>query len=127
MNIFSVKGFLKISGAILLLFGILGFAGIIGPTPAQSIFGSSWWFDTRENIADSVVGVASLMIAFIFPPVWQRYIVILIGIVAILVGLYNFVSPTLLGATFQTPEDLVFHLIIGAWALYTVFGNTKKS
>jgi ABC-type Fe3+-siderophore transport system permease subunit len=44
------KQFLTIGGAVLLLVGILGFIGIIGPD-ANSIFGSAWYFDNAENIA----------------------------------------------------------------------------
>lgn len=127
MNIFSPKGFLQVGGAVLVLLGVLGFVGVIGPTPSQSIFGSFWWFDNPENVAHTVLGVAGLVAAFVFPAVWQRYLVILLGVVAVLVGLYNFVSPTLLGANLESPADLVLHLVVGAWALYAVFGSRSKS
>ena len=128
MNIFSPKGFLQVGGVILLLVGVLGYVGVIGPTPAQSIFGSFWWFDNRENLALTVLGIAGLVAAFVFPAVWQRYLVMLLGVVGVLVGLYNFVSPTLLGANLESPADLVLHLVVGAWALYPVFGGggTKR-
>lgn len=127
MNIFSPKGFLQVGGAVLVLLGVLGFVGVIGPTPSQSIFGSFWWFDNPENVAHTVLGVAGLVAAFVFPAVWQRYLVILLGVIAVLVGLYNFVSPTLLGANLESPADLVLHLVVGAWALYAVFGSHSKS
>lgn len=126
MYILTPKGFLQVGGAVLLLVGILGFVGVIGPTPAQSIFGSFWWFDTPENVAHAVLGIAGLLASFVFPAVWQRYLVILLGIVAVLVGLYNFASPTLLGAHLESPADLVLHLVIGAWALYAAFGGKGK-
>ena len=126
MNIFSPKGFLQVGGVILLLVGVLGYVGVIGPTPAQSIFGSFWWFDNRENLALTVLGIAGLVAAFVFPAVWQRYLVMLLGIIGVLVGLYNFVSPTLLGANLESPADLVLHLVVGAWALYAVFGGGGK-
>ena len=126
MNIFSPKGFLQVGGVILLLVGVLGYVGVIGPTPAQSIFGSFWWFDGKENLAHTVLGIAGLVAAFVFPAVWQRYLVMLLGIVGVLVGLYNFVSPSFLGANLETPADLVLHLVVGAWALYAVFGGGGK-
>ena len=56
----------------------------------------------------------------------QRSLVIVVGIVALLVGLYNFVSPTLLGANLESPMDLLLHLVVGAWALWAAFGKGGK-
>lgn len=122
MNLFTPKGFLQIGGVVLLLVGVLGFVGVIGPTPGQSIFGSFWWFDNPENIAHTVLGVAGLLAAFVLSRDLQRYLVILLGVVGVLVGLYNFVSPALLGANLESPADLLLHLVVGAWALYASFG-----
>ena len=72
------KQFLTIGGVVLLLVGILGMVGIIGPTPDQSIFGDAWWFDSAENIAHTVLGIAGLVAAFVFPKMWQKYLTILL-------------------------------------------------
>lgn len=123
MNIFSVKGFLQFLGVVLIVMGTFGFIGILGPTASRSIFGTVWVFDNSESIAVTLLGVISIFATFLFPPMQQRYLVILIGIGTVLLGLYTFVNTTLLGAVFEIPADTIFLLAIGVWALYTVYGN----
>lgn len=119
---FTPKGFLTYGGAILLLVGLLGMFGIlIGPTPAQSIFGETWYFDPAENIAHTALGVVGLAGAFVLGAGLQRTLVILLGIVGILVAAYNLVNPVLLGANLQVPADTLLHTVVGAWALYAAF------
>ena len=116
---FTPKGFLTYGGAILVLVGLLGMFGIlIGPTPEQSIFGSAWWFDNAENWAHLVLGVVGIAAAFVFPAGLQRMLVLLLGIVGILVAVYNVFSTSLLGANLESPADLILHAVVGAWALY---------
>lgn len=128
MNLFTPKGFLQVGGAVLVLIGLLGMLGLlIGPTPGNSIFGEVWWFDEYENIAHLVLGVAGLAAAFLFPATYQRYLVLLLGVVGIVVGLVSLIGPVtqgsnLLGAQLQNPADTLLHLVVGAWALYAVFG-----
>ncbi len=121
---FTPKGFLTYGGAILVLVGLLGMFGIlIGPTPEQSIFGATWWFDNAENWAHLVLGIVGIAAAFVFPASLQRMLVLLLGIVGILVAAYNLVSTSLLGANLESPADLILHAVVGAWALYAY---TKK-
>jgi hypothetical protein len=116
---FTPKGFLTYGGAILVLVGLLGMFGIlIGPTPEQSIFGSAWWFDNAENWAHLVLGVVGIAAAFVFPVGLQRMLALLLGIVGILVAVYNVFSTSLLGANLESPADLILHAVVGAWALY---------
>lgn len=128
LNLFSPKGFLQIGGLVLILLGILGYIGIIGPTADQSLFKNFWWFDNVENLAHFVLGVAGLVAVFTFPAMWQRYLVMLLGVVAVLVALYNLGSTTLFGANLESPADLILHAVVGVWALYCVFGvkSSKK-
>ncbi len=127
MNIFNPKGFLTVGGIVLLLVGILGYVGIIGPTPEKSIFGAIWWFDNGENLAHTVLGVAGLAAAFVFPAMWQRYLVILLGLLGVVVGLYSLVvSTSFLGSNLENPADSILHLAVGAWALYAAFGGMSK-
>lgn len=119
------KQFLTIGGAVLLLVGVLGYIGVIGPTPEQSLFGEFWWFDNPENLAHTVLGVAGLVAAFTFPAAAQRYLVIALGGLALAVALYNLTTTTLVGANLETPADLLLHLVVGAWALYSAFAGTK--
>ena len=113
------KQFLIIGGIILALIGILGFFGIIGPTPDKSIFGATWWFDNGENWAHLVLGVVGLIAAFTFPSNLQKYLVYLLGVIGVLIGLYSlFISSSFLGANLENPADSILHLAVGAWALF---------
>lgn len=124
LNIFTPKQFLRIGGVVLLLVSILGFIGIIGPTAADSIFGATWYFDNAENWAHLVLGVVALISAFVLPAGYQKPLVMVLGVVGILVGLYSmFISQTFLGAGLQNPADSLLHLAVGAWALWA---STRK-
>lgn len=126
MNILSPKGFLTVGGAILLLVGILGYVGVIGPTPDKSIFGAFWYFDNKENLAHTVLGIAGLAASFIFPAMWQKMLTLLLGIIGILVGVYSLLGMSmLLGANLENPADSILHLAVGAWALAAVFIGGK--
>ncbi|MBI2610522.1 DUF4383 domain-containing protein [Candidatus Kaiserbacteria bacterium] len=124
MQLFTPKGFLQVGGGILVLVAILGYVGIIGPTPENSLFGSFWYFDNVENIAHLVLGVVALGAAFWLGSELQKPLVIVVGVVAVLVGLWSLViSTSLLGANLENPADSVLHLVIGAWALYAGLGK----
>ncbi len=116
MNILSPKGFLQIGGIILVLIGILGFF-LIGPT-SDSLFGASWYFDNTENWAHLVLGIVALAVAYgVKDAGTQKTVTMVVGIVALLVGVYGFFSAELLGATLQNPLDNILHLVVGAWGL----------
>lgn len=123
MNIFTPKKFLQIGGAVLVLVGILGFIGVIGPTADKSIFGNFWWFDGAENIAHTVLGIVGILASIVLPNSMQKTLVMILGIVGVLVGLYNIISMELLGAHLESPADLVLHLVVGAWALFASFNK----
>jgi len=112
------KQFLQIGGAVLVLVGILGFTGVIGPTASDSIFGDFWWFDNAENWAHLVLGIVALGASFALGARSQKPLVLVVGVVAVLVALYGFVNPMLLGANLENPADTVLHLVVGAWALW---------
>lgn len=112
------KQFLLVGGAVLLLVGVLGYIGIIGPTPDKSLFADFWWFDNAENLAHSVLGVVALTSAFVLPNNLQRPLVMAVGILGLVVGLYNFMGTELLGANLESPADMVLHLVVGAWGLF---------
>jgi len=120
------KQFLLVGGAVLVLVGILGFVGVIGPTPEKSIFGAAWYFDKAENIAHTVLGIAGLAAAFIFPAMWQKWLVILLGVVGLGVAAYGwFVGSMIFGANLENPADNILHLAVGAWALLSVYMGSK--
>src|SRR5438876_1926 len=118
MMLFTPKGFLQVGGAVLVLVAILGFVGIIGPTSEASIFGATWWFDNAENWAHLVLGVVALIASFTISDSLQKGLVLIVGVVGLAVGLYNFGSTQLLGANLESPADLILHLVVGAWGVF---------
>lgn len=116
------KQFLMIGGAVLVLVGILGFVGVIGPGQ-DALFGSNWWFDSAENWAHLVLGVVALIAGFVFPAMVQRPIVLLVGVVGVVVGIYSIYRPDLLGANLENPADTVLHIVVGLWALFAGLYN----
>lgn len=130
MNIFTPKGFLQVGGVILIVVGLLGMIGIIGPTPESSIFGEAWWFDGGENVVHLLLGIVALAAAYILKDMGQqKVLVILVGIIALLVGIIGFfvssTPPNFLGANLENPADNILHLVIGVWALYAAMGGKK--
>ena len=118
------KEFLKWGGIILIVVGVLGFIGVIGPMAEDSIFGGAWWFDNGENWAHLILGIVGLVAAYAFPAGVQRPLVMLLGIVGVLVGLYSAViSTNFLGANLENPADTLLHIAVGVWAL---FASRKK-
>jgi hypothetical protein len=126
-NVFTPKGFLTWGGAILLLLGIVGYLGIF----SQSSF-PSFYLDSGENIAHTFLGIVALAIVFIpglnsmFAP-YYRWIVILLGIVALFFAVYGFyvggnAAPNTFGvANLESPLDDILHLVVAAWALYAAW------
>ena len=128
----SPQGFLKVGGTVLVVVGILGFIGVIGPTE-NSIFGSYWYFDNAENWAHLVLGIVGLLAAFTFPAAINKVLVMVLGVVGALLGLYSLFGsvPTgvsFLGAGLENPTDTLLHLVVGAWALIVGFkkGDTMS-
>lgn len=112
---------------VLVLVGVLGFIGVIGPTANDSLFGSTWWFDNAENWAHLLLGIVGLIAAFTFPPSLQKPLVMVLGIVGVLVAVYNIFSHKLGGANLESPADLILHLVVGAWALWASMGKGSAS
>ncbi len=122
MNIFTPKGFLQVGGVVLAVVGILGFIGLIGPTPERSLFGSYWWFDNGENWAHLILGVVALGAAYMLKsPAQLKGLVILVGLLGLLIGLIGFFLPSgppnFLGANLENPADNILHIVVGLWAL----------
>ena len=113
------KQFLLIAGVAFLLFSVLGLVGIFGPTSEESILGAWWWFDSAEAWTYLVLGAAALASAYLLPMAWRKYFTLLLGVVAVLAGLYGaLVSGTLFGASLQVPADTILLGIVGLWALW---------
>jgi hypothetical protein len=118
-DVLTPHGFLVVGGVILVLVGVLGFIGVIGPTPEQSLFGQMWWFDNAENVAHTVLGVVALAAAYLMKDAdLQRMLVWVVAVIALLVAAYNLMgSVQLLGANLESPMDLILHLVVGVWAV----------
>lgn len=114
----NAKQFLQIGGVVLLLVGILGFIGVIGPTADQSIFGDFWWFDNGENWAHTILGIVALIASMSLGMGAQKMLTQLVGVLALFFGVYNFFSESFYGANLESPADLILHLVIAIWALW---------
>jgi hypothetical protein len=121
------RQFLIVGGAVLVLVGILGFVGVIGPTPSDSIFGDPWWFDNGENWAHTLIGAVGIVAAFVLPAGAQRGLVLLLGVIGILVGVYSIFEQQFLGSNLENPADTLLHLAVGAWALLASWRRAPTS
>ena len=118
------KQFLMLGGIVLILVAILGFVGVIGPTAGESMFGEAWWFDSGENWAHLIIGLVALIAMYALPMSGQKALVMFVGIVALLVGLYSLlISTSFLGANLENPADSILHVVVGLWALLSVRGK----
>ena len=118
------RQFLLIGGVVLIAVGILGFAGVIGPTEADSIFDDTWYFDNAENWAHTVLGVVGVGAGLALSSSWQRWLTILVGLLGVFFAAYNLFETSFLGAELQRPLDTLLHLVVGAWALFAAFYKT---
>ena len=121
-NPMTLKGFLTIGGAILLLLAILGYVGFN--------LGDLLWFDGGENIAHLVLGVVAIAAVYVLPDNLLKPLVVVVGVVALFFGLYGFVLPAMMMgkgfntfgvANLESPVDNVLHLVVGVWALCVAF------
>ena len=110
MNLLSVKGFLQVGGVVLLVLGILGLFAFNTP---NGIF----YLSTAENVAHIVLGVVALAASFWFPANVNKWLVVAVGLFALLAGIWGFFTPNFLGASLQT-SDNILHLVVGVWALW---------
>lgn len=122
------KQFLQIGGVVLVLVGVLGFVGVIGPTSDSSLFGAAWWFDNAENWAHLVLGIVALAAAYVLGANLQRPLVMLLGIIGVLVGLYSLLGySSFLGANLENPADSLLHIVVGAWALWASWKKAQPA
>ena len=132
-SVFSPKGFLTYGGAVLLLLGIVGYLGVF----SQASY-PSFYLDSGENVAHTALGVIALAIVFVpglnsmFTP-YYRWIVILLGVVAIFFAVYGFAiggnaAPNTFGvANLESPADDILHLVVAAWAFYAAWRAPASS
>lgn len=119
--VLSPKGFLQVGGVVLVVVAILGYVGLIGPT-SNSLFGAYWYFDNAENVAHLVLGVVALAAAMVLGADMQRYLILLVAVIAFIAALVSLIGTipeggSLLGAALQNPLDTILHLVVGVWAV----------
>lgn len=129
-NFRSPKSFLLYGGVVLLLVSILGYVGILGPTPEDSLFGSAWWFDNGENVVLAILGIVALLAAFMLKDSgMQKNLVMLFGVLALVFTVWGvFLSGSDFNfyglANLETPTDTILHLVVAVWAFWA--GTGKK-
>jgi uncharacterized protein DUF4383 len=117
------KQFLQFGGAILVILGVVGLL------PVFTKANTPWFYlDTGENIAHIVLGVVAIAAAYLLSDAaMQKWLVAVVGVVALFFGVYGFVvagqpDPNTFGlANLESPADNLLHLVVGAWALYAAF------
>ena len=130
VNWVNPRQFLIGGGIVLLLLGIVGFLNVFSEsgTPA-------FWLDQGENIAHTFLGVVALAIVFVpglnnaFAPLY-RWVVILVGLLALFFAVYGFLQPagssanpnTFGVANLENPADNILHLVVAIWAFIAAFG-----
>jgi hypothetical protein len=117
------KQFLQIGGAILLLLGIAGYAGLFNDT--KSVF----YLDTGENVIHTILGVVAIGASFVLKDAMlQKWLVAAVGVFALIATAYGFVvagnaSPNVGFANLESPADNILHLVVGVWALAAAFSR----
>lgn len=131
-TLFTPRGFLIVGGAVLALLGIIGF--FVLNNPSLTFF----WLDGSENIAHLVLGVVALAAVFVpglntsLEP-YYRWIVILVGAIALFFGVYGFLvpagspaAPNTFGLTNLELGDNLLHLVVAAWAFLAAFWGPQR-
>ena len=123
------KQFLQLGGIVLVLVGILGMTGPIGPLAENSLFGEAWWFDMYENWVHLILGIVALIAAYAFPGSIQKPVVVIVGLVALYFAAYSgLVSSDYYGtAMLQQHADTLLHLVVGVWALWAALRKGGSS
>ena len=125
-----------VGGAVLLLLGLLGF--FILNSPSLSFF----WLDKSENVAHLALGIVALAAVYLpglnsaLAP-YYRWIVILVGLIALFFCVYGFLQTSCstctgnetntFGLTNLELGDNLLHLVVAAWAFLAAFWAQPRS
>ncbi len=118
------KQFLQVGGVILLALGILGYL-------IPNLLGDLLYFDAAENVAHTVLGIVALVLAPLPIGPLKKWIVVLVGLLALYFGVMGFLvagnpAPNFYGITnLENPLDNVVHVVVGIWALLAAFGRNS--
>lgn len=126
--------YLAFTGCLLLLLGILGYVGIVGPLSNDSIFGVNWWVDNGQSIVYIILGIVSLLSAFVLrQPMVRKFIAFAIGGLLVCVGLLGIIimrSHAMLNAGIahlENPTETILHLVLGLWAVWVAIRPDKTA
>jgi hypothetical protein len=127
------KQFLLLSGIIFVALALLGVYGL-GPSVDKSTLGSFFWLDNRENSAHLVLGIIALLAFFFLKDTrLMRWLVIIVGVVALLATIIGFMSASdMSGSNFyslanlENPAENILNLAIAVWAFYAAFMGKGK-
>ena len=117
------KQFLMFGGAILVVLAVVGLL------PVFTKENTPWFYlDNGENVAHIGLGIVAIAAAYVLNDAnLQKWLVAVVGVVALFFGVYGFVvagaaEPNTFGlANLESPADNLLHLAVGAWALYAAF------
>src|SRR5439155_2800321 len=94
--------------------GRVGYVGVFSDTNSAS------YLDAGENVAHTVLGVVAIAAAFLLRDAsLQKWLVVVVGIVARFFGVYGFIvagntPPNTFGVSnLESPADDVLHLVVG--------------
>ena len=116
------KQFLQIGGVILVLLGVIGFM-------KPDFAGDFLNFDGPENWSHLVLGVVAISLAPLAIGELKKWVVVLVGLVALVFGILGFMvsgnpAPNFYGVTnFENPADNVLHVVVGLWAFFAAFNK----
>lgn len=114
-------------GIIMILLGLSGLMGLTGPLPSDSVFGDGWWLSNVEVWVHLVVGIVLLVLSYAISGSAQRSLAMIVGVVALLVGIYSIFKPgDLAGFNLERPADTVLFLVIGLWGWMSSRGSSSS-
>ena len=126
------KQFLLLGGIILVVLGVAGLV-VLGPTPEQSLLGNAFYLDNTENMAHLLFGVVALGAYFGLKDAnLTKWLVVLVGIVALAVAVLGFVSsgnpaPNVGVSNLESPLDNILHIGVAVWAFAAAFMGKKAT
>src|SRR5688500_9807003 len=131
--LYTPRGFLMAGGAVLTILGLIGF--VVLNNPALSFF----WLDNSENIAHLALGLVALAAVYVpglkdtLEP-YYRWIVVLVGVIALFFGVYGFLvapgspaAPNTFGLANLELGDNLLHLLVAGWAFLAAFWSPQTA
>jgi len=119
-----MKYLLTIGGYIVALLGFFGLVHILGPSANNSIFGSSFYFDTAGAWSYLVFGVLGAIVGYAWNQTWLRWIVGIVGAYVLVLGIVGlFMSSGVFLGMHWALANAIFNIVIGIWAVLGVWGS----